>query len=388
MSLRLAGRMMGMEKTLIRRMNDLADPSCINLGLGELRFPTPKAVLEHVRENVNSWRLGYSPNEGFPELRELIAARAGEGVSPDQVCVTVGAEEALLAVLMVLIQSGDEVLIPDPGFPAYPSLVRLAGGEPRAYPLFPEDDFGLRADRLLGLVTAKTRAVILNSPNNPTGAVHSAKELQALAHGFPSPSPTLISDEVYRDIVFGEPAASLAGMTDRCITVNSLSKSHCMSGWRIGWCVAPPEIAKAVRTFHQLAVMCAASLSQYAAIHALRGSADQELRSNLEELRKRRDLAMACVDRFTGFPYVVPAGAFYLFLDVSGRLARFDNSLDAALGLLAEEKVVTIPGGAFGRIGEKYLRISFAPEPDALEEGIRRMGKFFGGRSPAPPPPR
>lgn len=375
----LAGRMLGMEKTMIRRINDLADPSCINLGLGELRFPTPKAILDFVRKNLDSWRLGYSPNEGFPELRKLIAARAGEGVSPDQVCVTVGAEEALLDVLMVLVESGDEVLIPDPGFPAYASLVRLAGGEPKPYPLCPGDDFGFRAERVIGLITDKTKAVIINSPNNPTGSVHSSKELLALARRLNSLPLTVISDEVYRDIVFGEPAASVAGLAERCVTVNSLSKSHCMAGWRIGWCVAPPDIAKAIRTFHQLAVMCVPSLSQYAAIHALRGFADEEKRSNLEELRKRRDFAMACVDRYAGFPYVAPAGAFYLFVDVSGRLARFDNSLDAALKLLAEEKVVTIPGSAFGRVGEGYLRLSFAPAPDVLEEGIKRIGRFFRG---------
>ena len=282
-----------------------------------------------------------------------------------------------MAALMVLVNAGDEVLVPDPGFPAYPSLVRLAGGEPRAYPLLPEERFGLRAERLMGLVTDKTRAVIINNPNNPTGAVHSPEELRKLARGLSSLPLTVISDEVYRDIVFEEPAVSLADLADRCVTVNSLSKSHCMAGWRVGWCVTPPDMAKAVRTFHQLAVMCVPSLSQYAAIHALRGFADKELRANLEELRRRRDLAMACVDRFTGFPYVAPAGTFYLFVDVSGALAKFGTSLDAALKLLAEEKVVTIPGSAFGQIGERYLRISFAPEPDALEEGIRRMGRFF-----------
>jgi aspartate/methionine/tyrosine aminotransferase len=373
----LAGRMLGMEKTMIRRINDLADASCINLGLGELKFPTPKAILDHVRVNLGAWRLGYSPNEGFPELRRLIAEQSGESVSPEQVCVTVGAEEALLDVLMVLVGAGDEVLIPDPGFPAYPSLVRLAGGEPITYPLLPEDDFAFRAERVTGLITGKTKAVIINSPNNPTGSVHSSKQLETLARGVQALPLTVISDEVYRDIVFGEPAVSLAALADRCVTINSLSKSHSMAGWRIGWCVAPPDIAKAVRTFHQLAVMCVPSLSQYAAIHALRGFADQELRENLEELRKRRDFAMACVDRYTGFPYVAPAGTFYLFVDVSSRLAKFANSLDAALKLLAEEKVVTIPGSAFGQIGERHLRISFAPEPDALEEGIRRMGRFF-----------
>ena len=373
----LAGRMLGMEKTMIRRINDLADPFCINLGLGELKFPTPKAILDHVRENLDSWRLGYSPNEGFPELRQLIAEQSGEAVSSEQVCVTVGAEEALLDTLMVLIEAGDEVLIPDPCFPAYPSLVRLAGGEPKAYPLLPEDHFGLRAEKLLDMVTERTRAIIINSPNNPTGAVHSLEELQTLARGVQALSLTVISDEVYRDIVFGEPAASLSALTERCVTVNSLSKSHSMSGWRVGWCVAPPDIAKAIRTFHQLAVMCVPSLSQYAAIHALRGFADHELRSNLEELRKRRDFAMACMDRYTDFPCMAPAGTFYLFVDISGRLAKFGSSLDAALKLLAEEKVVTIPGSAFGRVGEGYLRLSFAPPPDALEEGIKRIGRFF-----------
>lgn len=373
----LAGRMLGMEKTMIRRINDLADASCINLGLGELKFPTPKAILDHVRENLDAWRLGYSPNEGFPELRRLIAEQSGESVSPEQVCVTVGAEEALLDVLMVLVGAGDEVLIPDPGFPAYPSLVRLAGGEPKTYPLLPKDNFGLRAETVMGLVSDKTRAIIINSPNNPTGAVHSTKELEILARSVQAFPLTMISDEVYKDIVFGEPAAALATLTDRCVTVNSLSKSHSMAGWRIGWCVAPPDIAKAVRTFHQLAVMCVPSLSQYAAIHALSGFADQELRANLDELRKRRDFAMSCVDRHTVFPYVAPAGTFYLFVDISRRLAKFTNSLDAALKLLAAEKVVTIPGSAFGRVGEGYLRLSFAPAPDVLEEGIRRIGRFF-----------
>lgn len=377
MSRTLSGRMTGMEKTLIRRINDLADPSCINLGLGELRFPTPKAVLDHVRENMGAWRLGYSPNEGFPELLELIAARAGGGTSPGQVCVTVGAEEALQAALMVLVDAGDEVLVPDPGFPAYPSLVRLAGGVPKPYPLLPENGFGLRADALLSLVSDKTRAVIVNSPNNPTGAVHSPGELRELARGLRSHPLTVISDEVYRDIVFGEPAAPLSGFFDRLVTVDSLSKSHSMSGWRVGWCLAPPDIAKAVRTFHQLAVMCVPSLSQYAAIHALRGAAAGELRSNMEELRRRRDLAVSCVERFAGFPCAAPAGTFYLFVDISSVLPKFGTSLDAAMKLLAEEKVVTIPGSAFGRVGERYLRISFAPEPGALEEGIRRMGRFF-----------
>lgn len=378
MSRWLAGRILGMEKTMIRQINDLADPACINLGLGELPFPTPKAILDHVRENLDRWGLGYSPNEGFPELRKLIAEQSEQAASLNQVCVTVGAEEALLDTLMVLVEAGDEVLIPDPGYPAYPSLVRLAGGEAKTYPLLPEDGFGLRADTVLNLITEKTKAIIINSPNNPTGAVLPPRELEALARGLKSLPLTVISDEVYQDIVFEGPSASIAAWADPCVVVNSLSKSFSMPGWRIGWCVAPPDIAKAIRTFHQLAVMCAPSLSQYAAIHALRGFADEEKRMNVEKLRRRRDFAMACIDRYAGLPYVAPAGTFYLFLDISSRMAKAGNSLDVALKLLAEEKVVTIPGSAFGRLGERYLRLSFGPAEDLLEEGIKRIGRYFG----------
>lgn len=373
----LSARMRGMEKTLIRRINDLAGPSCINLGLGELQFPTPKAILDHVRENLDVWFLGYSPNEGFPDLRKLIAARAEYPLSPDRVCVTLGAEEALLDILMVLADAGDEILIPDPGFPAYPSLVRLAGAEPKTYPLLPRENFSLRAENVLSLITPKTKAIIINSPNNPTGVVHSGEELEKLASGVRSLPLMVITDEVYRDIVFEGQAVSIASLLDRCVTVNSLSKSFSMTGWRIGWCTAPPDVAIAIRTFHQLAVMCAPSLSQYAAVHALSGFADEEKKRNLEELKKRRDIAMSCVDQYLGLPYVRPAGTFYLFVDISAKMPKYGNSLDVALKLLTEQKVVTIPGIAFGRNGEGHLRLSFAHEPDRIEEGIKRIGRFF-----------
>lgn len=373
----LSPRLRDMEKTLIRQINDLADPSCINLGLGELQFPTPKAILAHVRENLEAWPLGYSPNEGFWELRELIAGRAGYPLSPDQVCVTLGAEEALMDVLMAITGTGDEILVPDPGFPAYPSLVRLAGGTSIPYPLLPDNGFGLRAADLLNLITPKTKAVIINSPNNPTGAIYSAQELEKLATAVNSLPLIVISDETYRDIAFDGPAASLAPLSNRCVTVNSFSKSFAMTGWRIGWCAAPPDIAKAIRTFHQMAVICAPSVSQYAAIYALRGGADDERNRYLAELKRRRDIAIRCVDQYLGLPYVRPAGTFYLFLSIPSGNPKAGSSLDAALGILKEEKVVTIPGSAFGRKGEGYLRISFAPEPEKIEEGIRRIGRFF-----------
>jgi aspartate/methionine/tyrosine aminotransferase len=377
MSAELSARMKGMAKTMIRQIKDLADPSSIDLGLGELQFPTPGAVIDHVRDKLGSWRLGYTPNEGLPELRSLIAARSGHGVPPEGVCVTLGAEEALMDVLMVLVGPGDEVLVPDPGYPAYPSLVRLAGGEPRPYPLAASAGFRLRAEDVVGRVTGKTRAVIINSPNNPTGAVYSGAELESLAAGLADLPLTVVSDEAYADIVFDGPAVSVGPLLRNCVTIGSLSKSFSMAGWRVGWCVGPADVVKAVGVFHQLAVTCPPAVCQYAAIHALSGFADDDKARYLEELKRRRDFALDCLAAHTGLSYVSPAGTFYVFVDISPARAALGTSEAVALRLLAEERVVTIPGSAFGRIGEGYLRLSFAPEPGLIEEGIKRIGRFL-----------
>jgi len=176
-----SARMQGIEKTLIRQVNDRADASCINLGLGVLAFPTPAAILDRLKEEIGSWPLGYTANAGLPELRSLIAARSGSGVTPDQVCVTIGAEEAIFALLMILVCPGDEVLVPDPGFPAYPTIVRMAGGTPVPYTLSPERGFSPDAAEVAGRITPRTRILIINSPNNPTGAVYLEEDLEALA---------------------------------------------------------------------------------------------------------------------------------------------------------------------------------------------------------------
>jgi aspartate aminotransferase len=374
----LSPRMQGIEKTLIRRIHDMADPSSIDLGLGELRFPTPRPILEHIKANLCEWKIGYTPNEGYPELRRLIAERSGVlPVAPDRIIVTVGAQEALLAVLMILVGPGDEILVPDPGYPAYALLVRLAGGEPKTYPLFPEDGFKLKAAHVLGAVGKKTKAVILNSPNNPSGAVYEPEELRTLAEELRSKSVLPISDEVYREIVFDAAPVSMARFTDRCVVIDSFSKSFCMTGWRIGWCAVPEELVKPLSSFHQLAVTCVPAISQKAAILALKGFADEEKLRNSAMLRKRRDFAVQCLKEFTDLGHVRPEGAFYLFVDVLAKKPRFGTSLDIALNLLAKEKVVTIPGIAFGGRGEGYLRLSFAAEEEHIEEGIRRLGRFL-----------
>lgn len=377
MKLFLSERMRGIEKTLLRQIHDRADSSCINLGLGEPSFPTPKSILNLLKEKVDDWNLGYTPNAGLQELRKLVAKSSGLQVTADQVCITVGAEEALFSVLMAIINSGDEVLIPDPGFPAYRSIVKIAGGVPKDYSLHRENNFSLKCEDIKNNITSKTKIIILNSPNNPSGAVYSNEELKKLAEILEKRNIIAISDEVYRDIYYGERPDSIASYIQNYVVINSLSKSFSMTGWRLGWCIVPPKLSKYLVNFHQLAVTCAPTISQKVALFALKGFAEKEKSRNIEELRRRRNLAISCVENYTDLKYVKPSGTFYMLLDVLSKISKYGNSLEISLNLLSKEKVVTIPGVAFGKRGEGYLRISFAPPPEQIEEGIRRIGLFF-----------
>lgn len=369
--------MKGIEKTLIRQIHDKADSSFVNLGLGQPSFSTPSSLLNQIRENIHKWNLGYSPNAGFPELRELIAKHSGTNISPHQVCVTVGAEEALHALLMVTVDPGDEVLIPDPGFPAYESLVRVAGGSPRKYPLLSENDFSLNHLDVSNKVTPKTKVILINSPNNPTGAVYSHGELEKLAEFIKKKDILVVSDEVYNELYYEEKPVSVADFLPGSAMINSLSKTFSMTGWRLGWCVGPSELIQLIIKFNQLAVICAPVISQKAGLFALKGLADQEIKANLKEMHQRRETAMRCMKEFTDLDYVKPQGAFYVWVDVRRHMEKQGGSLDISLKLLSKEKLVTIPGVAFGKGGEGYLRISFAADPASIKEGIQRLGRFF-----------
>jgi aspartate/methionine/tyrosine aminotransferase len=370
--------MSGIEKTLIRQINDLADGSCLNLGLGELRFPTPASILDHVRSHCYDWKLGYTPNEGLGELRELVASTCGFEASPENVCVTAGAQEALFAAVMILVQEGDEVLIPDPGFAAYPSIVRMAGGTPLPYPLPAKNAFRPDVKEIESLISPRCKILIVNSPHNPTGTVLGEKEIRELAELCREREIFVLSDEVYSGIVYVEEAVSPARYTDLCVVVNSVSKTYAMTGWRLGWAIAPTEIVKPLAAFHQLSVTCAPAISQHAAAFALKGGADQERTANFEELKRRRGVILDSLGKIEGLSYHAPAGAFYVMADTSSRVPSGRSSLETAKLFLSEEKVVTIPGSAFGALGEGSLRLSFAAPPGEIEEGVRRLARFLG----------
>ncbi len=369
------------EKTLIRQVNDRADPSCLNLGLGEPAFPTPGPIRDHIRDHIREWKLGYTPNEGIPELRQAVAeaesAAAGVLIAADRVCVTVGSEEALFIVLQAALEPGEEVLVPDPGYPAYPSVVRMASGIVKPYPLAAERGFQLDPADIIRRVGGKTRVLVLNSPNNPSGAVYGDEELRVLSDGLRGSGILVLSDECYRALAYGPRPASILRYYENTVVINSLSKSHSMTGWRLGWAITPPAFAGLLAAAHQLAVTCAPVISQRAALFCLRGGADKECSANLAELWKRRDLALARLKAQAGLSAGEPAGAFYLFAAAPQACARAGGSLALALRLIEEEKVVVIPGAAFGPGGEGFLRISFAAEPEAIEEGLRRLGRFL-----------
>lgn len=373
--------MKSVEKTLIRFVNDKAGPDCLNLGLGEPSFPTPAPILAHVRENIAEWKLGYTPNEGYRELRELIAAResaeAGIPIAAERVIVTMGSEEALAVFLEAAVEPNDEVLIPDPGFPVYELITRLTPGKAVRYPLRPEHRFRLKAPDVLARVTDRTRAVILNSPNNPTGAVYEEAELAALAAGLKGTGIYAVNDDCYRALAFGPQPPSILGRYENAVQIGSLSKSHSMTGWRIGWIVTPAAVAATVGALHHLTVICATSISQRAAIFALGGGADAACAANLDELRRRRDWALAGLRTHAGLDAHAPEGAFYIFTHAPAECLRAGGSLALCLRLIEEERVVLTPGAAFGPAGEGWLRISFANLPETIEEGLKRLGRFL-----------
>ncbi len=375
--LKPADRIQGVKKTLLRVINDMADSSCLNLGLGEPAFPTPYPLRKVIKENIDIWHLGYSPNAGLPELRELIAASSGRYVSPDQICITSGSEEALFLTMASLIEQGDEVLIPDPGFPTYASITRFFKGVPVGYKLLWQEKFHLKSDRLIPMVTDRTKAVVINSPHNPTGMIAEEKELKKLSEYLKEKKIALISDDIYTGLVYDEPAVSPSLFFQPCFILGSLSKTYSMTGWRLGWVICPKEWSEAITGLHQMMVICASVPAQRVAVEALRGYARKEIETNKMELLRRRDLALECLKKHTDLPFIKPEGAFYIMLDIRDKIIGGTTTWDIALEILKKVKVVTIPGSAFGPGGEGFLRISFAPDPDIVQEGIRRIGRFF-----------
>ena len=366
-----ARRLRGIQKSVIRQVFDRARPGSINLGLGEPDLPTPDVVRREAARVAVEEQNGYTTHAGLPALRERVAGEYPHlGLDPEQVVVTAGSQEALYLALMTLVDEGDEVLIPDPGFVAYPTIVRMAGGVPRFYKLPASRDFAFEAEAFRRQLTPRTRVVVCISPSNPTGRVLSREELASMAGALEGSNAYVVSDEIYRDLYFtGERPSTISEFRPgRAVVIGGLSKSMSMTGWRLGWLCGDREVARSALVLHGYTTTCASTVSQKAALAAWTDEAAAAREMMRQTFRARRDHLLGLLSSELHLRAVEPEGAFYTMVDVSAH----GDSMAVAERLL-EHGVITVPGSAFGAEGEGYLRVSFCADLPVITEGVRRM---------------
>lgn len=357
-------------------------PDAANLGVGEPDYATPDAIVEAAVAALRQGATKYTPNAGIPELRSALAVKlAVENSIPGtekNILVATGACETLMLCMAALLEAGDEILIPDPCWPNYLGQIHLVGAVPVPVATKAEDAFHLRADAVERAVTARTKALLLNSPSNPTGAVLSLEEMEAIADVVRRRDLVVISDEPYEHLVYDGRShvslASLPDMADRVLTVNSFSKTYAMTGWRVGYVHGPEEIIASMARLQENFSSCVNSAAQKACLAALEGPQER-----VEEMRqgylKRRDLLVEGLRALPGVTCHLPEGAFYAFPDIS---SFGKSSVEMARLLLEQAGVVTVPGDAFGAAGEGFLRLSFAASEETLKKALNRMGAFLG----------
>ncbi len=360
----------GIGKSPIRLITDRAKPGDISFGLGEPDLATPEVICRAAIRVISEERNGYTLQAGLPALRACVASEYPElQLSTDQVLITAGSQEALYLALMSLVNEGDEVLLPDPGFVAYPTIVQMAGGTPVYYRLPATEDFAFDVNDFRARISARTKVVVCTSPSNPTGRVMSTTDLAAMAEALRDTGVFVLSDEIYRELYYtAERPASIASCYDRTIIISGLSKAMCMTGWRLGWMCGHKSVMESALILHGYVTTCASTISQKAALAAWTVEA-ATVRENIRQtFRRRRDHLLSLISSQLGVRAVVPDGAFYTMVDIS----RWGKSLAVAEQLLAHG-VVTVPGSPFGMESEGFLRVSFCADEDALTEGVRRM---------------
>lgn len=349
----------------IRKCFEGAGPGAINLGLGQPDFDTPEHIKRAAIKAIEKGFTGYTPNCGYPDLREALAEKFMTEneieCTPEEIMVTSGASEALFLAIAALVDRGDEVLIGDPSFLSYSALTKLVGGRPVEVPL--NDELRFSPEDLEERITDKTKLIIINSPSNPTGAVQTEDEMKAIAQMADDKDVGVVSDEVYEHFIYEGKNASPGKYSENVITVNAVSKTYAMTGWRVGYMVAKGCALEELLKIHQYAQACACSISQKAALAAITGPQECVFQMR-DEFRQRRDLLVEGF-REMGIDLVEPKGAFYLFPRVGD-----GDSVAARLG---KAGVIVVPGSAFGQGGREHIRISYAASRANLEEALKRM---------------
>ena len=359
---------------MIRKISDRAKPGSISLGLGEPDLPTPEVIRREAVRVIQEEQNGYTLQAGLLALRERIAGDYPHlDLSPDQIMVTAGSQESLYVILRTLVEEGDEVLMPNPGFIAYSMITRMVGGRAVTYQLPARNDFGFDLQDFKKRITPRTKVVICISPSNPTGRAFSNDDLRGLAEAVAASGSNafIVSDEIYRELYYTpERPASVSEFYPRTIIISGLSKSMRMTGWRIGWLAGDAAVIRAALVLHGYVVTCSSSISQKAALAAWTDEAAQSRAEMRAIFHHRRDHLLGLLRSELGLRCVTPEGAFYIMVDVSA----FGDSLRVAEAGL-EQGVVTIPAAAFGSESEGFLRISFCADEAKLSEGVRRLGE-------------
>lgn len=384
---RISKKAMDYPASGIRKMFDLAIqyPDAIKLTVGEPNFDTPDYIKEAAKRAIDEGQTHYSPNAGIPELREAIAKRYQsywEGYTKDNVVITVGAMEGLTLAMLLLLDPGDEILVPDPCFPNYFGQACIVGATAVPVPTYEENDYRIQAADIEKAITPRTKAILLNSPCNPTGAVLSRKDILEIAELVKRQGLWVLSDEPYDSILYdGIEAFSMAQVPEvreQTIVLNSFSKSHAMTGWRVGYMVVPKaEYSKKLAQLQEGVASCVSTFSQAAAAEALKST--ECVAQMVEDYTRRRDILVNGLNSIPGFRCGKSAGSFYAFANIQ---AFGKSSVEFAEELVKNAGVVVVPGSAFGTMGEGHLRLVFANSDENLKEAVRRIGAYVAEAYP------
>lgn len=354
------------------------DPSIINFTIGKPDFVTPDSILEAGKRAIDERKISYTHNAGVLELRQAVSDFVKRHYQlmydpEDEILITTGASEGLDVAFRTILEPGDEVILPAPIYPGYEPLIRMCN----AVPVFVDtrkNDCKITPQLIKENLTEKTKCVLLPYPSNPTGTILNMEELEEIANFLRGKDIFIVSDEIYSELTYDVKhvsIASLPGMKDQCIVVNGLSKSHAMTGWRVGYTLAPRSVTKEMFKVHAYICVCASSISQYAAIEALKQDLP-EVEIMRQEYKKRRDFIYDCIMDM-GLDAIKPDGAFYIFVSIEKTGLKSNEFINQ---LVEKEKVAVIPGYGFSEYGEGYIRLSYACSMEYLKEGMRRIKRF------------
>ncbi len=355
------------KKSVIRKIFDQAPTGSINLGLGEIQFPTHPLIIESAKKNIHK-NIRYSPNAGFYDLREQIADKYSN-INAKNVCVTNGAEEAIFATLYSLVNCGDEILIANPTFLAYATIINSLGGTPIYFDLLTDTNFELDKNSLEKKISKQTKAILLCNPSNPLSKSFSPSEMDYIIEICKKNDLTLIIDEIYRELFLEKINESIIGKYENTIIISGISKSYAMTGWRIGWVLSDKKTIEKITISHQYISTCASSLSQYVANDVLSEKGDIIVQENREKLKVNFYIVKDFLDSKKQ-NYCKPDSAPYFFIDIQKDDIQF---VQQAL----QEKVIVIPGSAFGSNGKKFIRLSYGLEQERLLQALEKIDKCF-----------